>query len=53
MYPQYMFLSENKKIVKKKSNEICHFHGHEKSLYVAWACFHNVINELKNLNQAC
>ena len=29
------------KIVKKKSTENCHFYSHEKSLYIAWACFRN------------
>ena len=29
------------KIVKKKSNENCHFYSREKSLYTAWACFRN------------
>ena len=30
------------KIVKKKSSENCNFYSHEKSLYIAWACFRNV-----------
>ena len=30
------------KIVKKKSTENFPFYRHEKLLYVAWACFHNV-----------
>ena len=25
----------------KNSTENCHFYSHEKSLYVAWACFCN------------
>ena len=29
------------KIVKKKSNENCHFYSCEKLLYIAWACFRN------------
>ena len=27
--------------IVKKSTEKCHFYSHEKSLYVAWACFCN------------
>ena len=34
------------KIVKTKSNENCHFYSREKSLYVAWTWFRNVINLL-------
>ena len=41
--PTINVLSKNKKIVKTNSNENCHFYGHEKSLYVAWACFRNVL----------
>ena len=26
------------------SNENCHFYSREKSLYVAWACFRNVLD---------
>ena len=26
---------------QKNSTENCHFYSREKSLYVAWACFHN------------
>ena len=31
------------KINQKHSTENCHFYICEKSLYVAWACFHNGI----------
>ena len=31
------------KTVKKKSTENCHFYSREKSLYIAWACFRNVL----------
>ena len=27
---------------QKNSTENCHFYSHEKSLYIAWACFRNV-----------
>ena len=29
--------------IVKKSNENCHFYSREKSLYIAWACFRNVL----------
>ena len=41
MYPQYMFWEKyenNQKIL----TENCHFHSHEKTLFVAWAGFRNV-----------
>ena len=42
--PTVYVLSINMKIVKKKkSTENCHFYSREKSLYVAWACFRNVL----------
>ena len=31
------------KIVKKNQPKICHFYSSEKSLYIAWACFRNVL----------
>ena len=33
------------KKVKKKSNENYHFYSREKSLYIAWVCFRNDVNE--------
>ena len=29
------------------STENCHFYSGEKSLYIAWACFRNVVRNLK------
>ena len=37
------------KIVKINSTENCHFYSREKSLNIAWACFHNVPGPEKNL----
>ena len=31
------------------SNENCHFYSHEKSLYVAWACFRNGLEQCNNV----
>ena len=28
---------------KKNSTENCHFYSREKSLYIVWACFRNVL----------
>ena len=42
VYPQYIFLSQIMKIVKKKSIENCHFYRLENSLCTAWACFRYV-----------
>ena len=41
------------KIVKKNSTEKCHFHSHEKSMYIAWACFHNENDNEKRDNKQC
>ena len=42
MYPQSMFLSKNKKNIKKNISENEHFYSREILLYIAWACFRNV-----------
>ena len=34
-------LSKKMKIVEENSTENCHFYSHEKSLYIAWACYCN------------
>ena len=31
---------------KKNSTKNCHFYSHEKSLYIAWACFRNIWSSL-------
>ena len=41
MYPTIYVLRKNS---KKHSTENCHFYSREKSLYIAWACFRNVLN---------
>ena len=35
---------------KKNSTENCHIYIREKSLYVAWACFRNVVEKSRNLS---
>ena len=35
---------EQKSEKVKNSTENCHFYSREKSLYIAWACFRNVLN---------
>ena len=40
MYPQYMAKYVNS---QKSSTENCHFNIRGKSLFIAWACFRNVL----------
>ena len=39
--PTIYVLSKNKKKYQKLSDEIFNFLSIQKSLYIAWACFHN------------
>ena len=36
---------------QKFSTENCHFYSREKSLYIAWACFHNDVSDYILTNQ--
>ena len=46
------FEQNYEKSQKKKSTENCHFYSHEKSLYIAWACFRYVIALGSNLSRS-
>ena len=48
--PTIYVLSKNMKISENNSTENCNFYRHEKSLYIAWACFRN---ELEIIERIC